>query len=222
MYKERKQQEEVVMSKASKRFEQYDEDKTIVSRAAKRTYAVRALVNTMRMSDEEAVNDAADMEFRDYSYEASSYVEAMGNLMGDLVQNYAFNMCVKYLQTYIEFYEKLADMPEEQIKEMVSSDLKLSAKDMKKLREKYKEMWGEIPIPVEYSIKVLAKILEDFKENDNLIQWQEPEMIVIGNPHLMQHMGIKAETVGDYAEDGIKDLAKFVMNFATNPNEEEE
>ena len=210
------------MGKASKRFKQYDEDKTINSRAAKRTYAVRALVNTMRMSDEEAVNDAADMEFRDYSYEASSYVEAMGNLMGDLVQNYAFNMCVKYLQTYIEFYEKLADMPEEQIKEMVSSDLKLSAKDMKKLREKYKEMWGEIPIPVEYSIKVLAKILEDFKENDNLIQWQEPEMIVIGNPHLMQHMGIKAETVGDYAEDGIKDLAKFVMNFATNPNEEEE
>lgn len=222
MYKERKQQEEVMMGKASKRFKQYDEDKTINSRAAKRTYAVRALVNTMRMSDEEAVNDAADMEFRDYSYEASSYVEAMGNLMGDLVQNYAFNMCVKYLQTYIEFYEKLADMPEEQIKEMVSSDLKLSAKDMKKLREKYKEMWGEIPIPVEYSIKVLAKILEDFKENDNLIQWQEPEMIVIGNPHLMQHMGIKAETVGDYAEDGIKDLAKFVMNFATNPNEEEE
>ena len=83
-------------------------------------------------------------------------------------------------------------------------------------------MWGEVPIPVDYSIKVLGKILEDFKENDNLIQWQEPEMIVMGNPHLMQHMGVKAETVGDYAEDGIKDLAKFVMNFATNPSEEEE
>ena len=222
MYKERKQQEEVMMGKASKRFKQYDEGETIVSRAAKRTYAVRALVNTMRMSDEEAVNDAADMEFRDYSYEASSYVEAMGKLMGDLVQNYAFNMCVKFLQTYIEFYEKLADMPEEQIKDMIASDEALSAKDINKLKEKYAEMWGEVPIPVDYSIKVLAKILEDFKENDNLIQWQEPEMIVMGNPHLMQHMGIKAETVGDYAEDGIKDLAKFVMNFATNPNEEEE
>ena len=220
MYKERKQQEEVVMGKASKRFEQYDEDKTIVSRAAKRTYAVRALVNTMRMSDEEAVNDAADMEFRDYSYEASSYVEAMGNLMGDLVQNYAFNMCVKYLQTYIEFYEKLADMSEEQIKEMVGNEI--PADEIQELKKKYTEMWGEVPIPVDYSIKVLGKILEDFKDNDNLIQWQEPEMIVMGNPHLMQHMGVKAETVGDYAEDGIKDLAKFVMNFATNPNEEEE
>ena len=220
MYKERKQQEEVMMGKASKRFKQYDEDKTINSRAAKRTYAVRALVNTMRMSDEEAVNDAADMEFRDYSYEASSYVEAMGNLMGDLVQNYAFNMCVKYLQTYIEFYEKLADMSEEQIKEMVGNEI--PADEIQELKKKYTEMWGEVPIPVDYSIKVLGKILEDFKDNDNLIQWQEPEMIVMGNPHLMQHMGVKAETVGDYAEDGIKDLAKFVMNFATNPNEEEE
>lgn len=219
MYKKRKQQEEVVMTKASKRFEQYDEDKTIVSRAAKRTYAVRALVNTLRMTDEEAVNDAADMEFRDYSYEASSYVEAMGNLMGDLVQNYAFNMCVKYFQTYIEFYEKLADMSEERIKEMVGNEI--PADEIKELKKKYKEMWGEVPIPVDYSIKVLGKILEDFKENDNLIQWQEPELIVMGNPHLMQHMGIKAETVGDYAEDGIEDLAKFVMNFATNPDEEE-
>ena len=219
MYKKRKQQEEVVMAKASKRFKQYDEGETIVSRAAKRTYAVRALVNTMRMSDEEAVNDAADMEFRDYSYEASSYVEAMGNLMGDLVQNYAFNMCVKYLQTYIEFYEELADMPTEKLQQMVGDDI--PAEELQELKKKYTKMWGEVPIPVDYSIKVLGKILEDFKENDNLIQWQEPEMIVIGNPHLMRHMGIKAETVGDYAEDGIKDLAKFVMNFGTKPNEEE-
>lgn len=220
MYKERKQQEEVMMGKASKRFKQYDEGETIVSRAAKRTYAVRALVNTMRMSDEEAVNDAADMEFRDYSYEASSYVEAMGKLMGDLVQNYAFNMCVKYLQTYIEFYETLTEMSDEQLKELVGNEI--PADEIPELRKKYVDRWQEVPIPVDYSIKVLHRILEDFKENDNLIQWQEPEMIVMGNPHLMQHMGIKAETVGDYAEDGIKDLAKFVMNFATNPNEEEE
>ena len=220
MCKKRKQQEEVVMAKASKRFEQYDEDKTINSRAAKRTYAVRALVNTMRMSDEKAVNDAADMEFRDYSYEASSYVEAMGKLMGDLVQNYAFNMCVKYLQTYIEFYEELTDMSEEQLRNMVGDAI--PADEIPELKKKYVDKWLEVPIPVDYSIKVLGRILEDFKQKDNLVQWQEPEMIVMGNPHLMQHMGVKAETVGDYAEDGIQDLAKFVMNFATNPNEEEE
>ena len=219
MCKKRKQQEEVVMAKASKRFEQYDEDKTINSRAAKRTYAVRALVNTMRMSDEKAVNDAADMEFRDYSYEASSYVEAMGKLMGDLVQNYAFNMCVKFLQTYIEFYEELTDMSEEQLRNMVGDAI--PADEIPELKKKYVDKWLEVPIPVDYSIKVLGRILEDFKQKDNLVQWQEPEMIVMGNPHLMQHMGVKAETVGDYAEDGIQDLAKFVMNFATNPNEEE-
>ena len=219
MCKKRKQQEEVIMAKASKRFEQYDEDKTINSRAAKRTYAVRALVNTMRMSDEKAVNDAADMEFRDYSYEASSYVEAMGKLMGDLVQNYAFNMCVKFLQTYIEFYEELTDMSEEQLRDMVGDAI--PADEIPELKKKYVDKWLEVPIPVDYSIKVLGRILEDFKQKDNLVQWQEPEMIVMGNPHLMQHMGVKAETVGDYAEDGIQDLAKFVMNFATNPNEEE-
>ncbi len=219
MCKKRKQQEEVIMAKASKRFEQYDEDKTINSRAAKRTYAVRALVNTMRMSDEKAVNDAADMEFRDYSYEASSYVEAMGKLMGDLVQNYAFNMCVKFLQTYIEFYEELTDMSEEQLRDIVGDAI--PADEIPELKKKYVDKWLEVPIPVDYSIKVLGRILEDFKQKDNLVQWQEPEMIVMGNPHLMQHMGVKAETVGDYAEDGIQDLAKFVMNFATNPNEEE-
>ena len=65
------------------------------------------------------------------------------------------------------------------------------------------------------------KIMDDFRDDPNLIQWQEPELIVMGNPHLMEHMGIKAETVGDYAEDGLKDLAKFVMDFGTKVDEEE-
>ena len=163
------------MAKKSKRFNQYNKSKTVSSRATKRTYATRALVNPVRMSDDDAVNDAADMEFRDYTTEASSYVEAMGKYMGDMVQNYAFNMCVKYFQTYIEFFEDMANMDDEDIKDIINSTgSDFSTEDTARLKEMFKERWQEVPVPVEYTLRILAKILEDIKHEDNLLMWQEP------------------------------------------------
>ena len=209
------------MAKKSKKFSKYNSDRVINSRADSRTYAARALINPNNMLNNGGINDAADMEFRDYAYEGTSYIEAMGKLMGDLVQNYAFNMCVKFVETYVDFFASLADMSDSDIAKMLQPHDELSSEDIPRLKEQFKERWGEVPIPVEYSIKILMKIMDDFRDDPNLIQWQDPELIVMGNPHLLEHMGIKAETVGDYAEDGLKDLAKFVMDFGTKVNEEE-
>lgn len=211
------------MAKKSKRFNQYNKSKTVSTKATKRTYATRALVNPVRMSDDDAVNDAADMEFRDYSTEASSYVEAMGKYMGDMVQNYAFNMCVKYFQTYIQFFEDMANMNDEDVKDIINStDGDFSIEDTARLKEMFKERWKEVPVPVEYTLRILAKILEDIKNEPNLLQWQEPELVIMGNPNLVENMVVKAETVEDYANDGIENLAKFMVDFGTKNTGEEE
>jgi hypothetical protein len=141
--------------------------------------------------------------------------------MGDMVQNYAFNMCVKYFQTFVEFFEELGHMDTDKVKDMLSSE-NLSEEEVERLKSIYQDKWQEVPVPVEYCLKVLGKILEDFKDEDNLLMWQEPEMIVMGNPNLLGAMNVRAETVGDYAEDGIKDLAKFMVDFGTKSSSEEE
>ncbi len=204
--------------------ENSNKSKTVSTKATKRTYATRALVNPVRMSDDDAVNDAADMEFRDYSTEASSYVEAMGKYMGDMVQNYAFNMCVKYFQTYIEFFEDMANMDDEAVQDIINNTIggDFSIEDTARLKEMFKERWQEVPVPVEYTLKILAKILEDIKNERNLLQWQEPELVIMGNPNLVENMVVKAETVEDYANNGIENLAKFMVDFGTKSKGEEE
>lgn len=76
-------------------------------------------------------------------------------------------------------------------------------------------------IPAGFAVDVLAKIVSNFRDMDNLLFWQEPELIIMGNPNLVQNMNITAETLDDKAKDGVKDIEKFLINFTSKKEEEE-
>ena len=210
-----------------KKFNGFDADKTINMNYGKRDYHVRQFVNREAMISD-GVTDANDMETRDYSFQASSYPEAMGLLIGDMVQNYAFNMCVKFVAQFVEFFEnayKILDDDSVDINGMANSmGLKLDIEDNDKLesiKETAKNNWQNVRIPVGFALEILEKNLEAVKNFDNLAFWQEPELIIMGNPNLVENMHVQAETIDDVAKDAVKDMEKFLINFASKKDEEE-
>jgi len=210
-----------------KKFNGFDADKTINMNYGKRDYHVRQFVNREAMISD-GVTDANDMETRDYSFQASSYPEAMGLLVGDMVQNYAFNMCVKFVAQFVEFFEnayKILDDDSVDINGMANSmGLKLDIEDndeLESIKETAKNNWQNVRIPVGFALEILGKNLEAVKNFDNLAFWQEPELIIMGNPNLVENMHVQAETIDDVAKDAVKDMEKFLINFASKKDEEE-
>jgi|TARA_R100001463_G_scaffold103544_6_gene157942 hypothetical protein len=207
-----------------KAFDSFDDKKTIKDTVAKREYNVRQFVQTDKMIEPDKVQDAEDIEVRDFTFQAGSYPEAMGLMLGDMVQNYAYNMCVKMLQTFHEWFEQSGQvLTDEKALELLRSEgIITDEDDIEEIKDKVKNKWHEVMIPAGFAVDVLAKVVANFRDMDNLLFWQEPELIIMGNPNLVQNMNITAETLDDKAKDGVKDIEKFLVNFTSKKSEEEE
>ena len=207
-----------------KAFDSFDDKKTIKDTVAKREYNVRQFVQTDKMIEPDKVQDAEDIEVRDFTFQAGSYPEAMGLMLGDMVQNYAYNMCVKMLQTFHEWFEQSGQvLTDEKALELLRSEgIITDDDDIEEIKDKVKNKWHDVMIPAGFAVDVLAKVVANFRDMDNLLFWQEPELIIMGNPNLVQNMNITAETLDDKAKDGVKDIEKFLVNFTSKKSEEEE
>ena len=207
-----------------KAFDSFDDKKTIKDTVAKREYNVRQFVQTDKMIEPDKVQDAEDIEVRDFTFQAGSYPEAMGLMLGDMVQNYAYNMCVKMLQTFHEWFEQSGQvLTDEKALELLRSEgIITDEDDIEEIKDKVKNKWHEVMIPAGFAVDVLAKVVANFRDMDNLLFWQEPELIIMGNPNLVQNMNITAGTLDDKAKDGVKDIEKFLVNFTSKKSEEEE
>jgi len=207
-----------------KAFDSFDDKKTIKDTVAKREYNVRQFVQTDKMIEPDKVQDAEDIEVRDFTFQAGSYPEAMGLMLGDMVQNYAYNMCVKMLQTFHEWFEQSGQvLTDEKALELLRSEgIITDDDDIEEIKDKVKNKWHEVMIPAGFAVDVLAKVVANFRDMDNLLFWQEPELIIMGNPNLVQNMNITAGTLDDKAKDGVKDIEKFLVNFTSKKSEEEE
>lgn len=205
-----------------KAFNQFDGDKTIKNDCEKRTYYTRQFVNTKAMTDTDGHTDAEDMEVRDYKFSATSYPEAMGLLIGDMVQNYAYNMSVKLLMLFEDWFKTSGKvLDDEKVLDKLDEVIKLDEEEIATLKDKIKNEWQDVMIPAGFAVKILERIVNDIRTAPNLLHWQEPELIIMGNPNLVENMHVKAETLSDVAEDGIKDMEKFLINFSTKKQEEE-
>ena len=207
-----------------KAFDSFDDKKTVKDTVAKREYNVRQFVHTDKMIEPDKVQDAEDIEVRDFTFQAGSYPEAMGLMLGDMVQNYAYNMCVKVLQTFHEWFENAGNVltDDEALEMLKGNDIITDDDDIEEIKDRIKNKWHEVMIPTGFAVDVLAKIVENFRGMDNLLFWQEPELIIMGNPNLVQNMNVTAETLDDKAKDGVKDIEKFLINFTSKKGEEEE
>ena len=206
-----------------KAFDAFDDKKTVKDTVAKREYNVRQFVHTNKMIEPDKLQDAEDIEVRDFTFQAGSYPEAMGLMLGDMVQNYAYNMCVKVLQTFHEWFENSGNVltDDEALEMLRGNDIITDDDDIEEIKERIKNKWHEVMIPAGFAVDVLAKIVSNFRDMDNLLFWQEPELIIMGNPNLVQNMNITAETLDDKAKDGVKDIEKFLINFTSKREEEE-
>jgi hypothetical protein len=207
-----------------KAFDDFDDKKTIKDTVAKREYNVRQFVHTDKMVEPDKLQDAEDIEVRDFTFQAGSYPEAMGLMLGDMVQNYAYNMCVKMLQTFHEWFEQSGQVltDDKALEVLRSEGIITDEDDIEEIKDKVKNKWHEVMIPAGFAVDVLAKVVANFRDMDNLLFWQEPELIIMGNPNLVQNMNITAETLDDKAKDGVKDIEKFLVNFTSKKSEEEE
>jgi len=205
-----------------KAFNQFDRDKTIKNDCEKRTYYTRQFVNTKAMTNTDGHTDAEDMEVRDYKFSATSYPEAMGLMIGDMVQNYAYNMSVKVLMLFEDWFKTSGQvLDDEKVLDKLDEVIKFDEEEIARLKDRIKNEWQDVMIPAGFAVKILERIVNDIRTAPNLLHWQEPELIIMGNPNLVENMHVKAETLSDVAEDGIKDMEKFLINFSTKKQEDE-
>ena len=127
------------------------------------------------------------------------------------------------LQTFHEWFEQSGQVltDDEALEILKGNDIITDDDDIEELKERIKNKWHEVMIPAGFAVDVLAKIVENFRGMDNLLFWQEPELIIMGNPNLVQNMNVTAETLDDKAKDGVKDIEKFLINFTSKKAEEE-
>ena len=206
-----------------KAFNQFDRDKTIKNDCEKRTYYTRQFVNTKSMTDTDGHTDAEDLEVRDYKFSATSYPEAMGLMIGDMVQNYAYNMSVKVLMLFEDWFKTSGQIldDEKALDNLDEFGIKPDEEEIARLKDRIKNEWQDVMIPAGFAVKILEGIVDNIRTAPNLLHWQEPELIIMGNPNLVENMHVKAETLSDVAEDGIKDMEKFLINFSSKKQEEE-
>jgi len=205
-----------------KAFNQFDRDKTIKNDCEKRTYYTRQFVNTKSMTNTDGHTDAEDLEVRDYKFSATSYPEAMGLMIGDMVQNSAYNMSVKVLMLFEDWFKTSGQvLDDEKALDKLDEVIKFDEEEIARLKDRIKNEWQDVMIPAGFAVKILERIVNDIRTAPNLLHWQEPELIIMGNPNLVENMHVKAETLSDVAEDGIKDMEKFLINFSSKKQEEE-
>ena len=205
-----------------KEYKKYDGKNIQDTRYEKRAYAGRMFINPTaisrgKTSEEE---DMEHLEIRDYSFEATSFPDAMSQWTSVMIQQYVSNTVVRVVQEFTAFFESsLADNEElaKEWLEQAGDDL-----DYEDLNDFFGENWSKIPIPVSYAIDVLKNIMEGFKDLDNKVFWQEPELVVIGNPHILENMGMGVETLGDVADKGMKEVAEFLKDAVQKSKKEEE
>lgn len=204
-----------------KEYKKYDGKNIQDTRYEKRAYAGRMFINpTAISSGETSEEDMENLEIRDYSLEATSFPDAMSQWSSVMLQQYVSNTVVRIVQEFTEFFQSsLADNEElaKEWLELAGDDL-----DYEDLSDFFGENWSKIPIPVSYAIDVLQNIMEGFKDLDNKVFWQEPELVVIGNPHILHNMGMGVETLDDVADKGMKEVTEFLKNAVQKSKQEEE
>lgn len=204
-----------------KAFKNFDEDKTIENNCEKRTYATRQFISKNSLDEGSQIKDAEDLEVRDYTFDATSYPEAMGLLIGDMVQNYAYNMCVKVLELFANWFQQSGRILDNEDGLRKLEQLGILPEDIEKTKEDIKNKWMDVEIPVHFAVKVLENIVTELRSASNLIHWQEPELMIMGNPNLVKNMKVQAETLSDLSKDGVKEIEQFLINFTSKKDEEE-
>ena len=201
-----------------KQFDNFGKENKVNREYEKRTYFARAFV---ALDGNKHDTDAEDLEVFDYELEATSFQDAMGQYAAHQLQvaikNQALRMSrllIEALQSAIsgegDGFETLMEYMGEQSKDLVLEGIRL-------MKEGDIE---DMPIPAGWVAAVIKAVQTMFDYENNGAFWQEPQLVMIGNPALISNMFVQAQTATDVAEEGVTKIEEFLKDKLSSLEEE--
>jgi len=165
--------------------------------------------------------DAEDLEVFDYELEATSFQDAMGQYAAHQLQVAINNQSLRMARLLTEAlqsamsgegdgFDTLMEYMGEQNKDLVLEGIRLMKEgDI-----------DDMPIPAKWVAAVIKAVHAMFDYENNGAFWQEPQLVMIGNPALISNMFVEAKTASDVAEEGVTKIEEFLKDKISNLEEE--
>jgi hypothetical protein len=201
-----------------KQFDNFGEVNKVDREYEKRTYFARAFV---ALDGNKKGMDAEDLEVFDYELEATSFQDAMGQYAAHQLQVAINNQSLRMARLLTEAlqsamsgegdgFDTLMEYMGEQNKDLVLEGIRLMKEgDI-----------DDMPIPAKWVAAVIKAVHAMFDYENNGAFWQEPQLVMIGNPALISNMFVEAKTASDVAEEGVTKIEEFLKDKISNLEEE--
>jgi hypothetical protein len=201
-----------------KQFDNFGEVNKVDREYEKRTYFARAFV---ALDGNKKGMDAEDLEVFDYELEATSFQDAMGQYAAHQLQVAINNQALRMSRLLIEAlqsamsgkgdgFDTLMEYMGEENKDLVLEGIRLMKEgDI-----------DDMPIPAGWVAAVIKAVQVMFDYENNGAFWQEPQLVMIGNPALISNMFVEAKTASDVAEEGVTKIEEFLKDKLSNLEEE--
>jgi len=201
-----------------KQFDNFGEVNKVDREYEKRTYFARAFV---ALDGNRKGMDAEDLEVFDYELEATSFQDAMGQYAAHQLQVAINSQSLRMARLLIEAlqsamsgegdgFDTLIEYMGEQNKDLVLEGIRL-------MKE---ENIDDMPIPAGWVAAIIKAVQAMFDHENNGAFWQEPQLVMIGNPALISNMFVEARTASDVAEEGVTKIEEFLKDKLSNLEEE--
>jgi len=201
-----------------KQFDNFGEVNKVDREYEKRTYFARAFV---ALEGNKMGTDAEDLEVFDYELKATSFQDAMGQYAAHQLQVAVNNQALRMRRLLMEAlqsamsgegdgFETLMEYMGEEHKDIVLEGVRL-------MKE---ENMQDMPIPAGWIAAVIDAVTKMFDYENNGTFWQEPQLVMIGNPALISNMFVQAQTASDVAEEGVTKIEEFLKDKLSNLEEE--
>ena len=76
--------------------------------------------------------------------------------------------------------------------------------------QNFMDNWDKVEVPVNQMLHLVNDIVKQMMESDNLLFWQEPELIIIGNPSVIESIQMQGATIEDEVENGVDDVVNYL------------
>jgi hypothetical protein len=201
-----------------KQFDNFGEVNKVDREYEKRTYFARAFV---ALDGNKKGMDAEDLEVFDYELEATSFQDAMGQYAAHQLQVAINNQSLRMARLLTEAlqsamsgegdgFDTLMEYMGEENKDLVLEGIRLMKEgDI-----------DDMPIPAKWVAAVIKAVHAMFDYENNGAFWQEPQLVMIGNPALISNMFVEAKTASDVAEEGVTKIEEFLKDKISNLEEE--
>ena len=198
-----------------KEFGKHGEDGVIPSdKYATRTYSARAFILD---SPKDGIKDANDLKPIDFEFDGASIFEALGQLQNYLGQMFAQNMAVNVQHKMVELYrdsmpKDLTEAEEFMRKTVPPSYMEEIERNgtFAEFHQNFMDNWDKVEIPIMHVLTLVADIVQQIMEGDNLLFWQEPELIIIGKPSVIEIIQMQGATIVDEVENGVDDVVNYL------------